>query len=114
MRQAISVTGREHPKSTETSRIPHVLDNRVTDGAKSKYYTEYIVKTLGTVFFGKILHLLQRDEKLFVHFSELKRKGLEISTFFDKSKHLIKRGEEFFVKMFAACSSREFTWRSLA
>jgi hypothetical protein len=32
--QAIPVTGREGPKGCETSRLPHFLDNRLTDGGE--------------------------------------------------------------------------------
>jgi hypothetical protein len=32
--KAIPVTGREDPYSCETSRLPHLLDTRVTDGVK--------------------------------------------------------------------------------
>jgi hypothetical protein len=32
--KAIPVTGREGPSGCETSRLPHFLDNRLTDGGK--------------------------------------------------------------------------------
>jgi hypothetical protein len=32
--KAIPVTGREGPYGCETSRLPHFLDNRLTDGGK--------------------------------------------------------------------------------
>jgi hypothetical protein len=32
--KAIPVTGREGPQGCETSRLPHFLDNRLTDGGK--------------------------------------------------------------------------------
>jgi hypothetical protein len=32
--KAISVTGRESPYGCETSRLPHFLDDRLTDGGK--------------------------------------------------------------------------------
>jgi hypothetical protein len=32
--KAILVTGREGPKGCETSRLPHYLDNGLTDGGK--------------------------------------------------------------------------------
>jgi hypothetical protein len=32
--KAIPVTGREGPQRCETSRLPHFLDNRLTDGGK--------------------------------------------------------------------------------
>jgi hypothetical protein len=34
MRQAIPVTGRGGPQGCETSRLPHSLDNRLTDGGE--------------------------------------------------------------------------------
>jgi hypothetical protein len=32
--KAIPVTGREGPEGCETSRLPHFLDNRLTDGCE--------------------------------------------------------------------------------
>jgi hypothetical protein len=32
--KATSVTGREGPECCETSRLPHFLDNRLTDGSE--------------------------------------------------------------------------------
>jgi hypothetical protein len=32
--KAIPVTGREGPQGCETSRVPHFLDNRLTDGGE--------------------------------------------------------------------------------
>jgi hypothetical protein len=32
--KAIPVTGREGPKGCETSKLPHLLGNRLTDGGK--------------------------------------------------------------------------------
>jgi hypothetical protein len=32
--KAIPVTGQEGPEACETSRLPHVLDNRLTDGCE--------------------------------------------------------------------------------
>jgi hypothetical protein len=32
--KAITVTGREDPEGYETSRVPHFLDNQLTDGGE--------------------------------------------------------------------------------
>jgi hypothetical protein len=32
--KAIPVTGREDPEGCETSKLPHFLDNRLTDGGE--------------------------------------------------------------------------------
>jgi hypothetical protein len=37
--KAIPVTGREGPQGCETSRLPHFLDNRLTDGGEVVSYT---------------------------------------------------------------------------
>jgi hypothetical protein len=34
--KAIPVTGRGGPKCSETSRLPHLLDSRLTDGGEVK------------------------------------------------------------------------------
>jgi hypothetical protein len=33
--KAIPVTGRGGPQGCETSRLPHILDNRLTDGSEA-------------------------------------------------------------------------------
>jgi hypothetical protein len=37
--KAIPVTGREDPKGCETSRLPHFIDNRLTDGGEVVSHT---------------------------------------------------------------------------